>query len=138
MGHSSDETLGGEVRRSRGSASMAPRPHPNRAMLQLPGRAVCRRKAFRMSGTESADRAWVEAACCTWLHEALLFVSVLEAAGIRAAIPNEHFLGVVPLYAELVGGIRVVVPPDDLTRAREALSSATIALEPLDVSKPSI
>lgn len=97
-------------------------------------RKVCLRKGFRMSGTEIAGRDWVEAASCTWLHEALLLVSVLEAACIPAAIPNQHFLGVVPLYAELVGGIRVLVPPHDLARAKEAISSATVALEPLDVS----
>ena len=39
----------------------------------------------QMSGTEIAGRDWVEAASCTWLHEALLLVSVLEAACIPAA-----------------------------------------------------
>ena len=66
---------------------------------------------------------WAEAASCTWLHEAQLIVSVLEAAGIAAAIPNEHTLGVQPLYANLVGGVRVMVHGEDLARAREILAS---------------
>lgn len=82
-----------------------------------------------MSETEIAGRDWVEAGSCTWLHEALLLVSVLEAAGIQAAIPNVHILGVQPLYANLVGGVRVLVPPADLARAREVLASESAALE---------
>lgn len=67
---------------------------------------------------------WVEVASCPWLHEAELLVSVLDAAGIPAAIPNEYVLGVQPLYANLVGGVRVLVPPQDVARAREVLATA--------------
>jgi hypothetical protein len=77
-----------------------------------------------MTENELVGPDWVEVASCTWLHEAQLLVSVLDGAGIRAAIPNEHVLGVQPLYANLVGGVRVLVPPDDLARAREVLDSA--------------
>ena len=66
---------------------------------------------------------WAEAASCTWLHEAQLIVSVLESAGIAAEIPNEYTLGVQPLYANLVGGVRVMVHGEDLARAQEVLSS---------------
>jgi hypothetical protein len=82
-----------------------------------------------MSETEIAGRDWVEAASCTWLHQAQLLVSVLGAAGIRAVIPNVHILAVQPLYANLVGGVRVLVPPDDLARAREVLASANAGQE---------
>jgi hypothetical protein len=82
-----------------------------------------------MSETEIAGRDWVEAASCTWLHEAQLLVSVLEAAGIRAVIPNVYILGVQPLYANLVGGVRVLVAPDDLARAGEVLACSNVALE---------
>lgn len=89
-----------------------------------------------MSETEIAGRDWAEAASCTWLHEALLFVSVLEAAGIRAAIPNRHLIGVQPLYANLVGGVRVLVAPDDLVRAKEVLASANVPRETGDHGDP--
>ena len=72
------------------------------------------------------DDDWVEAASCTWLHEAQLLTSVLDAAGIEATIPNEHILGVQPLYANLVGGVRVMVHAADLSRAREILVSEDV------------
>lgn len=90
--------------------------------------------------TDAGDmNDWAEAASCTWLHEAHLIVSVLESAGIAAEIPNEHILGVQPLYAILVGGVRVMVRGDDLARAREVLSSTVSAPEdgdPEDQSRP--
>ncbi len=75
---------------------------------------------------------WAEAASCTWLHEAQLIVSVLDSAGIAAAIPNEHTLGVQPLYANLVGGVRVMVHAEDLTRAQEILASTKPAPDESD------
>lgn len=70
------------------------------------------------------DLDWVEVRSCTWLHEAEFLKSVLEAAGIEALIPNEHTLGIQPLYAPALGGIRVLVRPDDLERAGELLDSS--------------
>jgi hypothetical protein len=69
------------------------------------------------------DGDWVEVRSCTWLHEALFLKSVLDGAGIEATIPNEYTLGVQPLYANLVGGVRLLVRPDDLERAAEVLDS---------------
>jgi hypothetical protein len=74
------------------------------------------------------QREWVEAASCTWLHEAQFLKSVLDAAGIAAMIPNEHTLGMQPLYANLLGGVRVMVHTDDLARAQAVLQST--AAEP--------
>lgn len=71
------------------------------------------------------DIQWVEVRSCTWLHEAEFFKSVLEAAGIESTIPNEYTLGVQPLYANMLGGIRVCVRRDDVDRALEVLDSAT-------------
>jgi hypothetical protein len=68
---------------------------------------------------------WVEIRSCTWLHEAALFKSVLDAAGIEAVIPNEQTLGVQPLYGQLVGGVRVLVRESDLKRAVELLDSTS-------------
>ena len=73
---------------------------------------------------ERPSNEWVEAASCTWLHEASFLRSVLEAAGIDCMIPDEHTLGVQPLYAPLLGGVRVLVRQEDLERAREVLASA--------------
>ena len=76
---------------------------------------------------EQPSSDWVEAASCTWPHEAAFLQSVLEAAGIDASIPNEHTLGVQPLYAPLLGGVRVLVRREDLERAREVLASGSAA-----------
>ena len=58
------------------------------------------------------------------MHEAEFFRSVLDAAGIESIIPNEYTLGVQPLYANMLGGLRVLVRTEDETRAREVLDAA--------------
>jgi hypothetical protein len=65
----------------------------------------------------------VEVRNCLWLHEAQFLKSVLDVAAIEAVIPNEHTLGVQPLYANMLGGARVLVRADDLERATELLDS---------------
>ena len=65
----------------------------------------------------------VEVRRCTWLHEAQFLKSVLEAAGIEAFIPDEYTLGVQPLYANTLGGVRLLVRADDLETASEVLDS---------------
>jgi len=74
---------------------------------------------------EQPTSDWVEAASCTWPHEAAFLQSVLEAAGIDATIPNEHTLGVQPLYAPLLGGVRVLVRRENLAQAREVLAAGS-------------
>lgn len=69
---------------------------------------------------------WVEAKACTWIHEALFFRSVLEAAGIEAVIPNEHTLNIQPFYANLLGGVCVMVRAADVDRAKELLDSTAL------------
>ena len=81
-----------------------------------------------MSESEDTRGEWVVAATCTWLHEAQFLKSVLESVGIVATIPNEHTLGVQPLYSNLLGGARIMVQADDLSRAQEVLEST--ATEP--------
>ena len=73
------------------------------------------------------DDEWVEVRSCTWLHEGLFFKSVLDAAGIEAAIPNEQTLAIQPLYGNLLGGVRVLVREGDFERAAEILDSAAIS-----------
>ena len=60
------------------------------------------------------------------MHEALFFRSVLEAAGIDTVIPNEHTLNIQPLYANLLGGVRVMVRAEDADRAKEVLDSTAV------------
>ena len=72
---------------------------------------------------------WAEAKSCTWMHEALFLQSVLEAAGIESLIPNEHTLNAQPLYANMLGGVRVLVRSEDLERAREILESTALPAE---------
>ena len=73
---------------------------------------------------------WVVAATRTWLHEALFLKSVLESAGIETMIPDEYTLGVQPLYANLLGGARVLVPAKDKARAEELLRSVETQPDP--------
>jgi Putative prokaryotic signal transducing protein len=59
----------------------------------------------------------------TWVHEAHLIKSVLDAEGIEVLIPDEHTLGVNPLLSNALGGARVLVRADDLDRATAALNA---------------
>ena len=67
------------------------------------------------------DSEWVEVRSCSWLHEAQVLTSVLESAGIESLIPDQYTVGVQPLYALALGGVRVLVRAEDLDRARELL-----------------
>ena len=67
---------------------------------------------------------WRVVRTVTWLHEALFLRSVLDAAGIEALIPDEHTVSVQPLYAQAIGGIRILVHQEDAERAAELLDSA--------------
>ena len=82
------------------------------------------RDAARSEDSDSdAGDKWVEAWNSAWLHEAQLIKSVLEAEGIEVQIPDEHFVGVQPLYATAIGGIRVLVRSSDAARAAEVLGA---------------
>ena len=70
------------------------------------------------------DIQWVEVRSCAWLHEAHFLTSVLDSAGIDSLIPDEHTLGIQPLYGPALGGVRILVRAEDLERARELLNSA--------------
>ena len=64
---------------------------------------------------------WVQAWNCQWLHEAEFIKSLLEAEGIDVMIPDEHLVGIQPLYANAIGGIRVLVHSSDAARAADVL-----------------
>lgn len=78
------------------------------------------------------EAGWVEVRSCAWLHEAQFLKSVLAGAGIEATIPNEHTLGVQPLYAVALGGVRVLVRPQDAERARDVLDSTATGTDASD------
>ena len=67
---------------------------------------------------------------CMWLHEAHLVVSVLEAAGIDATIPDAYTLGVRPELANALGGVRVLVRASDLEQANQVLAAVDDAPRP--------
>lgn len=74
---------------------------------------------------EGMDTPWVELRTCAWLHEAHFIRSVLEGAGIEAFIPDEHTVGVHPGLTPAIGGVRVLVRPEDAEAAREVLASVS-------------
>jgi hypothetical protein len=69
------------------------------------------------------DETLVTVRSCNWLHEAEFVKSVLAAEGIEADIPDEHTMGVQPLYGAAIGGVRVRVRQEDFARATEALAA---------------
>jgi hypothetical protein len=73
------------------------------------------------------DTPWVQVRNCAWVHEAQFLRSVLDAAGIEALIPDEHVLSVQSLYTPALGGVRLMVRPEDLERAAEVLNEVAHA-----------
>jgi len=71
-----------------------------------------------------SDPEWVQIRNCAWVHEAHFVKSVLESEGIDVLIPDEHTLGLNPLYANALGGVRVMVRHADVKRATALLESA--------------
>ena len=78
------------------------------------------------------DKQWVEIRNCNWLHDSYQVKSVLESYGIEVSLPDEHLLGVQPLYANAVGGARVLVRSEDFQRAAEILDSVAELSSELD------
>lgn len=72
---------------------------------------------------KSMDDQLVTVRSCNWLHEAEFVKSVLAAEGIEAQIPDEYTMGVQPLYGAAIGGVRVMIRSQDLTRAIDALGA---------------
>ena len=69
------------------------------------------------------DEQLVTVRTCSYLHEAVLIKSVLDAEGINAEIPDAYMAGVQPALGGTIGGIRVVVRSSDLMRAEQALGA---------------
>lgn len=70
------------------------------------------------------EQEWTVVRNCSWLHEAEFVKSLLESEGIDAQIPDEFTIGVDPGYINMLGGVRVMVPTGELTRATEILETS--------------
>ena len=55
---------------------------------------------------------------------------MLEAEGIPARIADEHTVGAFWLYSEAVGGVKLMVAPEDLERAARLLAEDRSSLLP--------
>jgi len=78
------------------------------------------------------DQDWAVVRNCTWLHEAEFVRSLLESEGLDVQIPDEHTVSVDPGYINMLGGVRVMVHADQLSRANEVLDSSAPSAAPFD------
>ena len=58
--------------------------------------------------------------------DAYLARSLLESDGLRAAVLDEHLIGAYPLLSAGLGGIKLVVPPEQAERAGELLARVRV------------
>lgn len=63
------------------------------------------------------------------VHEAELICANLRGAGIHAQVEGQHAVGVLPMHALALGGVRVVVPASQLAEAQELLADLASAVD---------
>lgn len=85
---------------------------------------------------EGGQREWVTVETCPTLIEADVMAGQLEAAGIKAFIPDEFVMQTFSLGAQGFGAARVQVAPADLAQAKEIISSPTSVLPPPSPGEP--
>jgi hypothetical protein len=78
------------------------------------------------------DHHWAQVRSCNSLHDAHFVKSVLESEGIDVQLPDEYSLGVQPFLGNAIGGVKVLVPFNDLQRANEILEAVQIVTNPAD------
>jgi hypothetical protein len=66
------------------------------------------------------------------LAEAEIARGVLESAGIRVWMANEHLVSLLWHYSQATGGVRLMVAGEDAARARELLDAHETPLEAVD------
>jgi hypothetical protein len=81
------------------------------------------------------DEECVQVQNCNWLHEANFIVSVLEAEGIKAFVPDAYTVGARPDLTPALGGIRVLVRASQVERARDALAAVVNDARSSDVDE---
>ncbi len=64
----------------------------------------------------------VSVASFTYAHEAALAVTTLRGMGLDAQLLDQHTVGTDPLLSNVVGGVKVQVPPEEVEQARELLT----------------
>lgn len=78
-----------------------------------------------LSLTMEDTNTWVTLRSFSTPIEAHLVRSHLEAEGIPCFLRDEHTIGMNWLYSNLLGGVRLCVPEDQVERAKEVLASGT-------------
>jgi hypothetical protein len=59
----------------------------------------------------------------TYPHEYLVIQSIFNEENIRYFLQNEMFIGIFPCYSNALGGIKLMVHPEDITDAKKILDS---------------
>ena len=59
----------------------------------------------------------------TYPHEYLVIKLEFENAGIRHYFQNETLVGLLPLSSNAFGGIRLMVHPSDISKAKQIIDS---------------
>lgn len=66
---------------------------------------------------------FVTAAVFSYPHEITILKHLLEEAGIRFVFRNETMASVAPMYSFALGGIRLMVHPNDMDTVKQILSN---------------
>lgn len=66
---------------------------------------------------------FVTAAVFNYPHEIAILKHLLDGAGIRYVFRNETMASIAPMYSYALGGIRLMVHPNDLDTVKEILST---------------
>ncbi|MDT0685527.1 DUF2007 domain-containing protein [Autumnicola psychrophila] len=59
----------------------------------------------------------------TYPYEYLVIQSVLKQENIRHFFQNETLIGIFPYYSNALGGVRLMVHPEDVEEAKKILDS---------------
>ena len=70
---------------------------------------------------QSSPDEWVLLRTCSTIFEAQFLCSVLEGSEIDCYLPDEHVATIQPGSETALGGIRIMVPANDLERAQDVL-----------------
>lgn len=79
---------------------------------------------------------WVTVSTVSWMTEAEVVSSALEANGIRTFLPDRGMVETQPLYANAIGGIRIQVDKADVPRAREILAEIETDMDEEEICCP--
>jgi hypothetical protein len=72
------------------------------------------------------NRSFVQLATYYSVAEAELARTHLAGSGVEARLDGQHTVSMLPLHAIAFGGVKLLVHPDELARAREILASTAV------------